>query len=400
MKYQKRNQFDVTFETYKTIQNKLDLCKNSLKDKRVFLAIDGFIDSLYSAVKTRRDLDDWNNFNTIKAFAERIISFAGSSGNIELILKKQTSGGFVPNNAKALNALEINLFLLGALGHPNIKQSFEELNKNKSIKIKSITNPGKTYGLEFNDGKVMLSDLENLYKIKWENLIQIISEEEIIKEMEGSDIIGFGYWAIIPEMTDIWTQLLNRILPSIKTANKKIFFIDLADVKKRESKDILEMLKILQKIDESIPVLLSLNDQEAIDLSKTLEDVKRINPNKKSFEDFIDAGRRINKNLGLSYLIIHSPHFATCTLKNIEKHYWVTEGFTKEPSYTVSAGDHFNSGMLGGLLCNLSPPEALLMGNALTAIFVRTGISPDFIQLKKFINNYMTYIYDDLPTLI
>jgi hypothetical protein len=144
---------------------------------------------------------------------------------------------------------------------------------------------------------------------------------------------------------------------------------------------------------------LSLNDQEAIDISKALNKVKNIDPKKKDFKGFITAGKEINKELGLSYLVIHTPHFATCTLQNIETHWWVTEGFTAHPSFTVSAGDHFNSGVLAGLLGNLSPPEALLLGNALTAIFVRTGISPDFALLKRFINKYMDYIHKDLPTL-
>lgn len=399
MKYNKRNQFDVTPETYKSIKDKIDNCKAVLTKKRVFLGIDGFVDSLYTSVKSRKDLDSWKSFNTIQEFSKRLISFAGSSGNIELVLKKQTSGGFVPNNAKALNALGIELFLLGALGHPNINHVYEDLDKHKNICIKSIGNPGKTYGLEFKNGKIMLSDMASLYKIKWANIVKTISKEKMIAEMEDSDAIGFGYWSIMPQMTTIWNHLMTEVLPSIKDLNNKLFFVDLADLKKRQKADILEMINILQNINEKIPVLLSLNDQEAIDISKALNKVKTIDPKKKDFKGFITAGKEINKELGLSYLVIHTPHFATCTLKNIETHWWVTEGFTAHPSFTVSAGDHFNSGVLAGLLGNLSPPEALLLGNALTAIFVRTGISPDFALLKRFINKYMDYIHKDLPKL-
>lgn len=400
MKYTKKNEFDVTIETYNSIKAKLDKCEKILAKKRVFLAIDGFIDSLFSTVKSRKDLSNWTKFKTIEEFAERLMSMAGSSGNIELILKKETSGGFVPNNAKALSSIGIELYLLGAMGYPKIKQIYENLNSQQNIDITSIANPGKTFGLEFNDGKLMLSDLKSLYEIDWKLLTQRINKEEIIKQMENSDAVGFGYWSILPQMTSIWKQFTNQILPSIKTSDPKFFFVDLADTKKRQKSDIREMLEILQEINEKIPVLLSLNDQEAIDISKALDSVKPIEPNKKDFQDYISAGRQINKELHLSHLVIHSPHFATCTLDNVKNHYWVTEGFTANPSFTVSAGDHFNSGVLAGLLGDLSPSEAILMGNALTAVFVRTGNSPDFNMLKKFIQNYMAYIYDDIPTLL
>lgn len=41
--------------------------------------------------------------------------------------------------------------------------------------------------------------------------------------------------------------------------------------------------------------------------------------------------------------------------------------------------------------------EAILMGNAQTAIFVRTGNSPNFNQLSQFISRYMEFIDDDNP---
>ena len=58
---------------------------------------------------------------------------------------------------------------------------------------------------------------------------------------------------------------------------------------------------------------------------------------------------------------------------------------------------HFNAGSVLGLACNLTPPEALVMGNALTAIFVRTGKSPNFNELSQFIQIYMDYIKNDNP---
>ncbi|HEY0089298.1 MAG TPA: PfkB family carbohydrate kinase, partial [Candidatus Lokiarchaeia archaeon] len=125
------------------------------------------------------------------------------------------------------------------------------------------------------------------------------------------------------------------------------------------------------------------------------DNVKKIDPNKKNFEDYVKAGKLINDKINLSYLIIHSPHFATISTK--KDHFWITEGFTSKPKFTTGAGDHFHSGVAAGLACNLTPAEAILMGNALTAIFVRTGNSPNFNDLSKFIQKYIDYVSKDNP---
>jgi sugar/nucleoside kinase (ribokinase family) len=396
--YEKRNEYDFTIETLNSVKSKLDdRFAAKLKSKRVFLAIDGFIDSLYSLIKSRKSLEDYKKFSTIKEFADRLHTIAGSSGNIELYLKKKTSGGFVPNNGKALSSLGVNLFLLGALGYPKIKKVFSPLINKSNVDISSIANPGKTIGLEFSDGKIMLSDFKGLYEISWDTIKSRIKTDILIEELEHSDAIGFGYWSLTSSMTKIWKKFSKEVFPSLSNLNKKFFFIDLADVKKRSTFDILEMLDVVKRLEDKIPILMSLNDQEAIDISKALDEIPSIDPKKENFKDFISAGKNINNELNLSYLVIHSPHFATISLKNDEGHYWITEGYTAHPSFTVSAGDHFLSGVVVGLLGGLTPQEAILVGNALTAIFVRIGRSPKFNELTEFISKYIHYIDQDDP---
>jgi sugar/nucleoside kinase (ribokinase family) len=389
--YKKLNQYDQTLSAYKSIQDKLySQFSERLTKKKVFLALDGFIDSLYSLIKTRYSITNWKQFSTIKEFSERLDKISGSSGNIEMILKKKTSGGFVPNNAKALSALGIEVFLLASLGYPDINPIYESLFTQENVNAFSIANPGRTIGLEFNDGKIMLSDFKSLLEKRK-------ATEILMKQIRSSDIIGFGYWSVIPQLTNIWQQLIEKIFPSINNLKKKIFFVDLADIKKRSTSEIEGVLKCIQEIETYIPVLLSLNDQEAIDVSKAIANVKEINPDKPDDQSFFAGGKQINQELNLSYLIIHSPHFATISLKNDAKQYWITECYTSKPSYTTSAGDHFNSGVITGLLGGLTPSESLLMGNALAAIFVRAGISPHFSDLREFINRYMEYLEHDNP---
>jgi len=77
-------------------------------------------------------------------------------------------------------------------------------------------------------------------------------------------------------------------------------------------------------------------------------------------------------------------------------HYWITEGFTSRPKFTVAAGDHFNAGLLNALLLEMTPSESCVIANAATAIFVRTGQSPSPNELRMFISNYFDYIKQDI----
>jgi hypothetical protein len=333
--------------------------------------------------------------DTMKSFGELIQSVAGSSAGIETILKRRTNGGFTANVCKGMNSLGASIFLASAWGYPNIEDLFMSLAERETIEVNSFTNPGITIGLEFNDGKIMLNNIESVLKINWNLITERVGKEDLIEKMEKCELIGLGYWAVILEFEEIFVEILNTILPSINNLKNKILFLDLADVKRRTQEDLSSFLKILPKVDETIPLLLSLNDQEAIGVLSALNKAHLLKKKGKPIENLIEAGKYINKVLNLSYLVIHSPHFATITTKT--DHYWVTEGYTSNPRYTTSAGDHFNAGTVLGLACGLTPAEAILIGNAVTAIFVRTGKSPNNGDLKRFTENYLVYIEKDNP---
>ncbi len=393
--YEARNKFDVTLKAYESLKKKVESMEKDIRNKTIFLGFDGYIDSLYSLVKSRENSTTWTKMESLKNFGEYLIKIAGSSGNIERVLKRKISGGFAPNSAKAINGLGTKVFLLGALGYPTINDTFSPILSSKTVEAISFSNPGETAGLEFDDGKIMITDFENINNISWKLIKDRVPRDVLVENLKRTHAIGFGHWSLLPNMTDIWKNLLKEVFPSIKNLKEKLLFVDLSDVKKRTKSDINKMLKTLKNVDEQIPVMLSLNDQEAVDISKALDNVKKIDPTKKNFVDYEEGGALINKEVNLSYLVVHSPHFATISTKS--NHYWVTEGFTSRPRFTTGAGDHFHSGVAIGLTCGLSPAEALVMGNALTAIFVRTGNSPNLQELSVFVKKYIEYIEIDNP---
>lgn len=390
--YERLNAYDLTLETLDNIGPKLDTFKRQAIIKTCFLGFDGYLDLLYSIVKSRSDAINWDRMESMKEFGTLIIDIAGSSANIERVLKKRIFGGFAPNTSRALNALGVKTILVAALGRPDLSQYYKSSSLVESI---SIANPGETLGLEFDDGKIMITDFEPILNINPETLMKSVSKSKLIDYINKSNILGFGHWALVPHLNDIWDYFLDSLFPSVTDKKSKLFFVDIADITKRSKEDINEMIAILQKVDQEIPVMLTVNDREAIRLSQILRNVKPITPKKENIKDFVKGGRLINDEINLSYFVIHSPHFAT--ISTYSDHYWITEGYTSTPKFTVAAGDHFNSGVALSLATKMTPPESILIGNALTAIFVRTGFSPSFNQLIQYIERYMEFVLEDKP---
>lgn len=390
--YERLNAYDLTLETLDNIGPKLDTFKRQAIIKTCFLGFDGYLDLLYSIVKSRSDAINWDRMESMKEFGTLIIDIAGSSANIERVLKKRIFGGFAPNTSRALNALGVKTILVAALGRPDLSQYYKSSSLVESI---SIANPGETLGLEFDDGKIMITDFEPILNINPETLMKSVSKSKLIDYINKSNILGFGHWALVPHLNDIWDYFLDNLFPSVTDKKSKLFFVDIADITKRSKEDINEMIAILQKVDQEIPVMLTVNDREAIRLSQILRNVKPITPKKENIKDFVKGGRLINDEINLSYFVIHSPHFAT--ISTYSDHYWITEGYTSTPKFTVAAGDHFNSGVALSLATKMTPPESILIGNALTAIFVRTGFSPSFNQLIQYIERYMEFVLEDKP---
>ncbi|MBN2155659.1 MAG: carbohydrate kinase family protein [Candidatus Lokiarchaeota archaeon] len=394
--YKPIHKYDVTYQAVQSYLNHTEYMKKNAVKKTVFLGFDGYVDLIYSLVASRESPETWKRMTTMKQFGERILNTAGSSCNIERVLKKKIAGGFAPNMARALENLGLKIILAASMGTPEIAPLFREFSHN--VRLISIQNHGTTIGLEFDDGKVMMTDFGSINSLTWDKILEAVPREEFIGLIEQCDAIGQGHWALVPDMNSFWKSMIDEIFPNISNAKQRIFMVDVADVSKRSDNDILEMLQLLHKVDEIMPVVLSMNDLETIAISKVLSrNSEKFGKNSleaiENRQDFYDIGERMNKLLDLSYLTSHDPHFTTITTR--EHHYWVTEGFTAHPNFTTAAGDHYNAGVLLGLVCGLHPYESLVLGNAVTAIFVRTGYSPSIEQTNKFITNYFHYVSMD-----
>ncbi len=387
----------MTLDTLQAVQKKFPVDEKKTPKKTVLLGFDGYMDSLYSLVETRVSPDAFKIMDSMTQFSARVANTTGSSCNVERVLKKKIGGGFAPNIGRALVNLGIWVNLAGSLGLPEVLPLFQEYppELKQRMKFLSVGNPGETAGLEFNDGKVMLTDFGNINGLSWEKILtQLGGRDKFIDILNAMDAIGQGHWSLVPQMSDMWERMVTDIFPNLKDSKNKRFFVDPADMTKRSQPDIQRMAKLLGQINNYLKTTISLNDKEGEQISRNLPGVSPV----KSEKDLWIAGKTLQATMNIDSVVIHSPHFAT--ISTAGGHYFVKEGYTSAPKFTTAAGDHFNGGMLFGQLQGYSPAESILIGNAVTAFFVRTGRSPSIQDAREFIRNYMRYVDADFDSIL
>jgi hypothetical protein len=370
----------------------LDAIKEKFGGVHVCLGVDGYVDSLYSLVATRRSADEFDIMGSMNTFAQWVLAAAGSSCNIERVLKKLIGGGFGPNTARAVATLGASVDLIGALGKPD-EVFINSLPSN--VSMHSLNDPGSTCALEFDDGKVMLTDFANINGITWDHIQEKLGRDQVIDMLEKADAIGQGHWSLVSHLSEIWHAWAEEIFPSLSQKNR-YFYVDVADMTKRTPGQIKGMIKELEGIN-AIPgckAVMSCNDKEAIQISQVLDDDCEI----ATFTDYYTNAEKMMAHMDISMLVFHSPYFAMATTKDAMWH--VREAYTSKPKFTTAAGDHFNGGCLVALASGFEPDEALLIANATTAHFVRTGQSPSVDLVSAFLGNYQTYLYDDIDSII
>ncbi len=387
----------MTLDTLQAVQKKFPANEKNLPKKTVLLGFDGYVDSLYSLVETRASPETFKIMDSMTQFSTRVANTAGSSCNVERVLKKKIGGGFAPNIGRAMVNLGVTINLAASIGYPDVLPLFLEYPPalKQRMHFFPVGNPGETAGLEFKDGKVMLTDFGNINGLTWDLILERLGgRDKFIEILDKADAIGQGHWSLVPKMSDMWERMVADIFPNLKDSKNKRFYVDPADMTKRTQRDIERMAKLFGKVNNYMKATISLNDKEGEQISRNLPGLSPI----KAEEDLWIAGKNIRATMNINSVVIHSPHFAT--ISTADGHYFVKEGYTSGPKFTTAAGDHFNGGVLFGLIQGYTAAESLVIGNAVTAIFVRTGNSPSIKDTQRFITNYMKYVDADVDTVL
>lgn len=353
--------------------------QSGLKEVPALIGLDGFADEIVNVVDKRMDAENYTRMKTISDYCTRLSGGSGLSCNIEIIPVQQKLGGNGPIFANALKNQNMKITYIGSVGENGIHPIFGELSKN--ARMIGIAEPGQTSAYEFNDGKIIVSKIEHFKNITWEKIMQTIGLDEFVRIFSASSLIGFENWTMVPKMSQIWLNVIARVLPAMKVpAREKTVFFDLADPEKRNENDILEAIDLIgQFTEKGFQTILGLNKKEACEIFE-LYNEKIKNYHSFSLEQL---SLSLKELIHVTCLVIHPVDSASCVLE--DKYYSVDGPYCPHPILTTGAGDNFNAGFITGWMNGFELEECLLCGVAASGFYVRKGRSPGTDELAQFL---------------
>ncbi len=320
---------------------------------RASVGLDGFVDRIFRAVDQRsKDQAIW--MSQIQQLQQRLSP--GHSCNVEWVLQQQRPGGNATLLALALHHLQVPTTLCATLGGAD-EQTIAEPLAAALRGVEQVHSCGlhaTTESLEFNDGKLMLGQMGGLLDLTWSELVEKLGTAALRAFWSQSQVVCLTNWTMTPHMTEIWRQLAT-LGPA-----PDWLLIDLADPAKRADQELVEALEVLQRM--PCPVLLGMNTRESARVAQLCRgDSQR----------GLDRARSRWPNLTF---VQHSRTGAS----------WIGERNVElgweplvHPKTLTGAGDHFNAGLVLGLLGKLSPMACLICAHLVAAHWIATGSEID-----------------------
>ncbi|MFW5760080.1 MAG: PfkB family carbohydrate kinase [Cyclobacteriaceae bacterium] len=346
---------------------------NQQNQPGAYVGYDGFVDNILRPVQSRGK-NEVAYYNTITDFAGRIGKAAGKSGQVEMVSQQLKLGGNAPIMSYAMGSLGIPNICIGSLGYPELHAAFQPLKK--VARIKNICQPGITDAFEFDDGKLIFSELSSFRMLTWDYLKSEIGLSFFKEEIEKNYLIAQVDWVNLDHATEIWRGVLQDVIIPAGIKDKNFFF-DIADPSKKSREDIQEVVEVMAEYRPFGTVTLGINENESRKLYEALT-----GENAES-KDLAEVGKTIFEKAGLDVMLIH-PVDRTLTIdKNGVAE--VAGRVVKKPVISTGGGDNFNAGFCLGLLHQMELEECMLCAMAASGAYVQNGSSANIPGLIKYL---------------
>ena len=358
-------------ENIREVISRLDQINGS--DHTAFLGFDACIDFLVRIVREKNDKIK-SYFIESSQFGEFLVSMDNKSCGIELQTKLSKIGGNMVITANALGNLGIKVDCAGTFGLPEIFPVFREMSLNCSLL--TIGETISATALEFNNSKVIMFDPGPYNQLTWQSIKELLGIERIKQLLSGKQLISFLNWSEIENSSQIWEGVIEEILPSVRhTGQKPYFFSDFSDCSRRSKQDIQYAIKLLGRFRNYFKVTLSLNQNEARLVADAL-DVDQSFPD----EEFV---KLLFQACEVDVLVIHRTNDALAF--NGFDYEQCDTFFCENPKILTGGGDNFNAGFCYALLNGFNLLQSLIIANAVSGSYVKSGVSPDVPGLKNFL---------------
>ncbi len=371
----------VDFDTEAAVEACLSSLPATPGSHTVAFGFDGVIDTIREMVAQRRGPDDYVRINELSTLTDRIAASAAheSSVTIEWIDNGTRTGGLVAHHSRAFAKLGCTPRMIGFFGDP-ITSEFES--EFAAFPKASLGTPGRTAAVEFNDGKLLLTEATGHQDLDWATLQRRIGHDRLANYLNGVDLLGVGYWAMIPGLPSIIEGLATELWPTLSSPPADVLF-DPADIRHFPSERLAAGIDPLRTLNETVPVTVSANRGEAIAFAAlATDDVEH--------DSLATMATNVRAKLGVDRFIAHGPSGAatatTETVARVETHH------TNDPVLTTSAGDHFNVGVGLGLLEGMNEGALTALGNTVAGSFVRSGNAPSYEDILMYADTYASAV--------
>ncbi|NBB78079.1 MAG: hypothetical protein GVY36_01310 [Verrucomicrobia bacterium] len=340
------------------------------------VGFDGFIDTFIRL----------ENPSTMAELGPKIEAAAGIAASYPAQHIGDKFGGNGPLFASAMHGIHngaIDLTYIGAMGRDSILPIYEEALGNKATKLYSLADPAHSDCLEFDDGKVMLSDLRSCAEITWERLLECVGPENLDALLKKGEFIGAVNWGKLIHVGEIWENLAERLAALGVKAKTIPFFMDLAEFEQRPREDVEKLMERLPKITAQCHTLLSFNLKEAWQMGAFFGGDFS---GKKDPDSVAELARFLKDNIEVDRIIIHPNDGAACASR--EQSTYLPGPVCQKPLISTGAGDAFGAGCLSATVRGLDDLGLLLCGVCSSGYYVRTGDYASFEKIAGFIEKW------------
>jgi hypothetical protein len=257
-----------------------------------------------------------------------------------------------------------------------------------NCRLLSLGKPAETNALEFDDGKLILSEVSAFSRLDWHFVQQKFSTDQLTELMNPCAMIALVDWCNLPLATDVWQGMLKDVVPKLDSAQERQFFFDLADPSKKSEAEILQVLKVISGYSAYGEVTLGLNENEALRLAQVLyQQEGKAASQDTSLEDICTY---IYSKMQISSLLVHPLDRSVIVSREGVRS--ILGRLVNKPLISTGGGDNLNAGFCFARMAGCSLEAAAALGMATSGAYVQHGQSPDRQALKDYLAQWKTEI--------
>jgi len=347
-----------------------------LADDRVVFGFDGYLDRVREVVADRTDPETYERLATLEGFGDRVTESvaADSSLSFEWFQDGSRTGGHTSHLARAFGTWDLAPTMVGMYGEP-VRDAFRSEFGNYDLH--TLGEPGVTDAVEFDDGKLMLTEIGDTMEFDWATLDRTFGQERFLETLSGASLLGVGYWSETPNLPTVLDGLADR-WGEVDDPPSWVL-VDPGDVRKLDADRLRAGREAIGRLDDATNVVVSSNRAETAVLADTYAGEAD-----RAFEADAEAA---HDALGPTWFVGHGVERSLAVTPDGVASAAVPA--VSDPELTTSSGDHFNAGLGLGLVTGLSPAAAVVVGNAVAGQFVRTADQPSLAEVRAFLDDYL-----------